>query len=123
MVAADPPASRRISARFHSLHIRQLTSFRFMRFVMLRPTIFLRPLAPLALLLPFLAAACGDDVELVGIDNGNAGSSGANGSGTSGSGGRGSGGSSFGASGSSGNGSGTSGSGGAAVVADTTSPT
>jgi hypothetical protein len=85
---------------------------------MLRSIIFLRPLAPLAILLPFLATACGDDVELVGIDNGAAGSSGSNGSGTSGAGGNGSG-----ASGSSGNGSGTSGAGGSAATPDTTPPT
>jgi hypothetical protein len=66
-------------------------------------------LAPLALLLPFLATACGDDADLVGIDNGQAGSSASgasgNGSGTSGAGG---------------NGSGT---GGAPVTPDATPPT
>lgn len=78
---------------------------------MFRAIISLRPLAPLAILLPFVAAACGDDVELRGTDTGAAGSSGANGSGTGGS---------------SGNGSGTGGSGGsggAAAAPDNTPPT
>lgn len=107
---------------FHPLHVTQLTLFRFMSIKMLRSTILLRPLAPLALLLPFLATACGDDADLVGIDNGDAGSSASgssgNGSGTSGAGGNGSG-----TSGASGNGSGTSGAGGSAVTPDTTPPT
>ena len=76
---------------------------------MLRSIAYFRPLAPLAVLLPFLAVACGDDADIVGVNPGGANGSGANGSGGDASGAGGSG--------------GDNGSGGSPAALDTTPPT